>query len=217
MAKHRKRHRKHHYLAKNRHRAHRRRHRVHNPLSIPGIPRDFSAMLVPAAIGGLGAVGVDVTLAYAGSYLPATFASGWGRIALQVAAALGLGYVAGMATNKRDGQLVAAGALTVTAYSAIRQILAPTLGTTIKGLSGLADFSDYRATWSGENAVGGNPAIGAYMRQGAYMPQGRVGAYMQNQGFGRLGYMNPGSVLTGLRQKQMAAFGGFSGASDDMF
>lgn len=228
MAKHRRKrhrvknrhHRHHRHVARvsNRHRRHRRR--VQNPFKIPGIPRDYSDLLVPALLGGAGGIGVDVGLAYA-TFLPASLTSGWGRIAVQIAAALGIGYVAGMAFGKRTGTAVAAGGLTITAYSALRQVLAPTLGNSIKGLSGLADFSDYRAAWPGELAVGGSPTayaggLSAYMpRQpmGAYMARRPMGAYMPRAG---LGYMNPGSILTGIRGKQMA-LAGFGGTwSEDM-
>lgn len=205
MAKSRRR-RKHHGRAHHRrqsnrlrmrHRGHHRRRRGHrrsvnNPLRLGGF--SMQQDLVPALLGGAGAVGVDVGLAYLSPYLPAMLQSGWGRLLAQVGAAVGVGYLAGKATNGRVGKAVMAGGLVVTAYSGLRQALAPTLGQTVKGLSGLADFSDYRG-------------VGAYMPQGAYMPRalpagvGRLGAYMRAPG---LGYMNPGSVLTG---KRMGGFG----------
>lgn len=204
-------HRRHH-RARN---PHRRHHRYKNPLGLPSMG-GLSNQLVPALIGGAGAIGVDVGLAYLSPYLPALLQSGWGRIAAQVAAAVGIGFGAGALVDKETGKAVMAGALTITAYSALRQVLAPTLGASVKGLSGLADFSDYTPStnWSGGYAVGSNlsaymgptrsgPGVGAYMRQGAYMPQGR------------LGNMNPGSFLA----KQMSAYmpaGHLGYATDDM-
>ncbi len=146
-------------------------------------------MLVPAGIGAVSAVALDVIVAYLP--LPAAVASGWGNIAVKAVGAVGLGVVAGMVAGKRNGMLVGAGALTVVGYEAVKTALAPTLGTTIKGLSGLADFADF-------NDVG----VGAYMGREAAPAQGQVGAYM-----------NPAAMLTNqgaaspaasLRAKQVA-------------
>lgn len=213
------RHHRHHSRARtrvaNRHRRH--RHRRSNPFKIGGFSLQHD--LIPALVGGAGAVGVDVGLAYLSPYLPAFLQSGWGRLLAQAVAAVGIGYGARVMIDSRTGAAVTAGGLVVTAYSGLRQVLAPTLGTTVKGLSGLADFSDYqRSGWDGAQMTQA-PALSAYMPQGAYMrAPGLAGGRM-----GRLGYMNPGSVLTGLRQKQLAAympqsgFGSFGGAySEDM-
>lgn len=203
MARHRRRkharvknrHHRHHAARSSNRFHHKRRRRVSNPLSIPGIPKSISGDLVPALLGGAGAVGVDVLLAYLSPYLPATFATGWGRLAAQVAAAIGVGYGVGLGFGKRTGDAAMVGGLVVTAYSGLRQVLAPTIGTSVKGLSGLADFSDYNQAAAGQFAVGGNitgAGLGAYMRPG-------MGAYMPRA---QLGYMNPGAILTGYRQKQ---------------
>lgn len=200
--------RRHHNYRGRMHRKARRR--VNNPFSLGGF--SLKADLVPALVGGAGAVGVDIALAYASPYLPAFLTSGWGRLLAQTAAAVAVGMAAGAAIDKRTGAAVTAGGLVVTAYSGLRQALAPTLGQSIKGLSGLADFSDYtNSGWSGVNAVSAPPLSaympnGAYMRAGAYMPQG---AYMP-----RLGYMNPAPALgpgVGIRGKQamLAGLNGF--------
>lgn len=222
MAKHKRRakhsRKPHSHRATNRHRAHsrrthsRRRHRSTNPLKLPSMG-GLGHQVVPALIGGAGAIGVDVALAYAAPYLPAMLTSGWGRIGAQVLAALGLSMVATKVVDRETGKAVLAGALIITAYSSLRQVLAPTLGASVKGLSGLADFSDYQDSgWSGGRAVGGTPLS-------AYMPQGRLGAYMRAPG---LGYMNPGAILTGIRGRQLAAYmpsaglGSFGSGGDGM-
>jgi hypothetical protein len=186
---------------------HRRRRRASNPLKLPSMG-GLEQQLVPALIGGGGAIGVDVGLAYLSPYLPGFLQSGWGRIAAQVLGAVGIGFIAGKVAGRETGKAALAGALTITAYSALRQTLAPTLGTSVKGLSGLADFSDYSpaSNWSGGYAVGSN--LSAYMPAGAYMKTG------PGMGMGRLGYMNPGSFL----QKQMGAYmptSGFGGYDSD--
>lgn len=160
--------------------AHHRRHR--NP--VESTMQEVTSMLVPAGIGAVSAVALDVIVAYLP--LPTTIQTGWGNIAIKALGAVGLGVVAGMVAGKKNGLLVGAGALTVVGYDAVKAALAPTLGTSIKGLSGLADFADF-------NDVG----VGAYMNQ-----PGQIGAYM-----------NPAAMLTGpaaampaatLRAKQVA-------------
>jgi hypothetical protein len=206
--------------ASNPHRRHyRHTRRYKNPLGLPAMG-GLGHQVVPALIGGAGAIGVDIGLAYAAPYLPAFLQSGWGRIGAQVGAALALGFGASKLIDRETGKAVMAGALTITAYSALRQALAPTLGASVKGLSGLADFSDYTpaTNWSGGYAVGSN--LSAYMPQGAYMRAPAMGAYYPGRGtsfqpIGRLGYMNPGSFL----QKQMGAYmptSGFGMSGDDM-
>lgn len=189
-----------------------RRRKTHiNPfraLSARGLTHDVTAALVGAG----GAVLTDVGMAYAAPYLPASLQSGWLNVLARAAMALGVGFVAGKVVGRDTGKAVAAGGLIVVAYSGLKQALAPTLGTSIKGLSGLADFGDYRPAYGGESlAMVGGGGMGAYM-------QPRIGAYM-----------SPGSVLapanvSPLRAKQMGAymrgglgsFGGGSGYSEDM-
>jgi hypothetical protein len=141
-------------------RRHHRRHR--NPFGRQG--NEIMSMLVPAGIGAVSAVALDVIVAYLP--LPATVATGWGSIAVKAVGAVGLGFLAGMVAGKRNGVLVGAGALTVVGYDAVKAALAPTLGTTIKGLSGLADFGDY--TSMGAYMQSGQP-LGAYMNPGSFV------------------------------------------------
>lgn len=167
--------------------------------------------LVPAAIGGAGAIGVDIGLAYLSPYLPAFLQSGWGRIGAQVLASVGIGFAAGKMVDRQTGQAALVGALTITAYSALRQVLAPTLGASVKGLSGLADFSDFTPTsWSGGYAVGAN--MGAYMKPG-------MGAYLTSTNapprIGMGAYMNPGSFLAKNRMGAYMQHSGFGGYDSD--
>lgn len=164
----RRRHRRNPLFAR-RHRASRRHHRRYrNPFQRQ--TNEVVSMLVPAGIGAVSAVALDVIVAYLP--LPTAVATGWGNIAVKAVGAIGLGFIAGMVAGKRNGVLVGAGALTVVGYDAVKMALAPTLGTSIKGLSGLADFGDYTD-------------MGAYMAQ-----PGAVGAYMTPQ-VGMGAYMNP--------------------------
>lgn len=198
--------RKHH-----RHRSKRHRHMAINPFkafSTRGAMHDITGALVGAA----GAVLTDVAIAYLPSTVMPTFLqSGWGNILLRAGVAVGVGAVAGMAVGKQTGKALAAGGLIVVAYSGLKQALAPTLGTSIKGLSGLADFGDYTPAYGGQTAAMLGSNLGAYMRpMGAYMrPMGNFGSQ------GRLGaYMNPAAFVQAspIRQKQMSGFGHYHSA-----
>lgn len=185
------------------------RRRTHNPFSIRGV----TGSIMPALIGAGGAVATDVAMAYLP--VPATLQSGWLNILTRAAVAIGVGFVAGAVTNKQLGKEVAAGGLIVVAYSGLKQALAPTLGTSIKGLSGLADFGDYRAAvpYGSEATVMSGGGMGAYMqpRLGAYM-QPRLGAYMNPAAFVGGGSAAAASPIT-QRQRAFSGFGRFAGSS----
>ena len=186
---HRRHHRRHTNTFRRRHkvRAHnafrrRHRHRRSNPFSLRGAMGEFT----PALYGAAGGVGLDIALAYIP--LPAALQSGYANSAVRIAGAIGLGALAGMAFGRRTGALVGAGALTVQLYSILRGIAQSTIGASVKGLSGLADFKDYSLA---------GPGMGAYMRP-------RIGAYMRG---GMGAYMNPGTVVSGLAGRGLASRG----------
>lgn len=169
--------------------ARRGRGRMRNPFDAKGL----TAAIVPAAIGGAGAVGLDIALAYLP--LPAALQTGWGNYATKIAGSFAVGYLGGMALGKEKGHLITAGALTVSLYTILRALAQQSLGTSVKGLSGLADFRDYRRSAMGAymdpatvirrpatGAVPARTAISAQpARMGAYM-QRPMGAYMRNRG-----------------------------------
>lgn len=105
------------------------RYRRKNPV---GFLSDFMSQLVPAAIGGAGALGVDVLMAVLP--VPDTIKNGPFKPVVRVAAAIGLGMVAGMVKDKRFGNQVAAGALTVIAYDTMKGMLSKVAGGKIPGL-----------------------------------------------------------------------------------
>jgi len=74
--------------------------------------------LVPAAIGGAGALGLDI--AFGLLPLPANVKTGPLAPAAKIGGAILLGMVARRVTNKKTGDMVAAGAITVAVYSAVR-------------------------------------------------------------------------------------------------
>lgn len=165
-------------------RATRRRYR-RNPSAMGGFKsmlslRGLTNTLVPAAIGGAGALGVDLALSYMPG-LPEWFSTPTGKIVARVVGAIGVGVIAGMLTNRRTGALVTSGALTVTAYGAIKSFAVQTFPQ-LAGISPpeYGDFSDTRLGY-----LDPAPRLGAYMQRnvgvGAYMQRNTgVGAYMRD-------------------------------------
>jgi hypothetical protein len=90
--------------------------------------------LMPAGVGAIGAIGLDVALSYATPMLPASLQSGIGRTAVRVAGAVGVGYIAGMVMGRRFGEQVTAGALTVTLYDLLK-------GYAAQVLPGLSEYN----------------------------------------------------------------------------
>jgi len=79
--------------------------------------------LIPSAVGAAGALGVDLLLGYATPYLPASVTTGPMVPLTKIAAAVGLGLLAQMATKDRSiSEQVTAGAITVVAYDYIRNM-----------------------------------------------------------------------------------------------
>lgn len=76
--------------------------------------------LFPSAVGAIGALGVDVALGYANPFLPSFMTSGIGVPLTKIAGAVGIGMAAGMLTNRRIGEQVMAGAITVVMYNWLR-------------------------------------------------------------------------------------------------
>lgn len=156
----------------------RRRSRRRNP-RVLGMSLNPMAVvrgtIVPAAIGGVGAVGLDIALAYLP--IPDTFKSGLPATLTKLIAAIGLGWLAGKAIGSDKGRLITLGAVTVMGYQFIRDQAKAALPT-VKGLGGYSDYVDYRLT-ADRTGVG---ALDAYMAPGP----------------ARLGYMSPAPVLSGL-------------------
>lgn len=184
-ARHRRRHvnRIHHRHHARRHHSYNRR-RVKNPrhsgghtIALRNVVREA---IVPAAIGGAGALALDVVMGYVNRYLPATFQSGWFNLLVKGAGAVALGTVAGRFLGRSRGNVVMIGALTVTAYSGIRSAAARA------GIPGLAGYSDYTPF---------------PMRMGAYM-RGATGTH----GIQGLGYVSPGAVIAPNLSPKLGAY-----------
>lgn len=175
--------RRHHY-------ARRRRHRNPRDFSV----RSVTGVLVPAAIGGVGAIGLDVAWGYGAQYLPAQVQTGWLAAAVKVAGAIGIGWGLRRFTPLRSEWVHAAvgGAVTVIAYQTLRDA-AKNAFPDVKGLGGYADYIDYRV---GAYMPGGAPGMGAYM------PGGAPG----------MGFYNPAPLLDASGNQTMASLHGFAGA-----
>lgn len=158
-----------------------RRRRRHNPRFLP---MGLKEALVPAAIGGAGALTLDIALGYIP--MPAALNNTFGRLAVKVAGAIGLGFAAGFVTSKHNARMFTAGALTVIAYGAIRDgakaVLPATVIAKIPGLQGIDthDLSDLRMGYT-------NPApmLQGYDGMGAYMDRTALGGGLD-------AYMGPG-------------------------
>jgi hypothetical protein len=109
----------------------RRRARRSNP-SMPGFVRDAMGALVPSAIGGAGALAVDVAMA--ALPLPAMLTSPAIKPIARVGAAITIGALAGMLVNRRIGSQVMAGGLTVVMYDTIKAMAAKVLGGKVPGV-----------------------------------------------------------------------------------
>jgi len=149
-----------------------RRHRRRNPrFSMSGI----KDAMVPALFGAAGAVGLDIVLGYVP--LPAALQSQYAKYGVKIAGSLAMGWAASKVLGRQKGMAVGAGALTVTAYGILRDLLAkfvPSLG-----VSGYEEIS-LNGYDPASVIQGALPNMGAYMQPGvgAYIQPG-VGAYME--------------------------------------
>lgn len=102
-------------------RHHRRRRARRNP--------DTGGMLMrtlfPTMVGAAGAIGTDIAMGFLP--LPDTLKTGALRPVVKGVAAVGIGWVAGLLTNKGIGNKVMAGALTVVIYDTVRSFLLRTV------------------------------------------------------------------------------------------
>lgn len=185
-----RRHRKHgkrHRRLANPHRFHMKRHggRSRRRLTNPRFTaRGVVSTITPAVIGAGGAMLLDVGMAYLP--LPTALQSGWGKVAAQVGGALALGFLAGKVRfiGHRNAALFTGGALTIIAYNALRPMIAQAIGDKVKGLSGLADFGDYRGMGAYINpapVLQGSSGVGAYLPSGGAL-RTRMGAYYPGMG-----------------------------------
>jgi hypothetical protein len=158
--------RRHRLYKTNPHRRHKRYRR--NP-SLRGFrPMAFMKdTLMPSAVGAAGALGLDMLLGFVP--LPDMLKTPTMRPIVRIAGAVGIGIVAGMVTNKRIGEQVGAGALTVVLYDTLKgfvQAQFPTLA--------LGDLPSYNQI----EYLSPAPQVGAYVTSDSQ--NSPVGEYVYN-------------------------------------
>lgn len=126
-------------LLANPRRHHRRRsRRVHhmrrNPRRLSGggrfsVRRFMNDALIPAGIGAVGALGVNIALGYITPSLPVSLQSGIMNTGVKIAGAVAIGMAAGMVAGKRFGEQAMAGAITVTLYDLLKGYAASAMPT----------------------------------------------------------------------------------------
>lgn len=145
-------------------------------------PRGLMHTLTPAVGGAAGALALDVALSYVPKEkLPSFLQTPWGSTGVKVLGAIVLGMAVGKFVNRRAGALAATGALTVTAYSVLKDFMAKNLPQV--PVSGIdppmgSDYSDTRLAYVNPAPMLQGRGMGAYMgRPTNAMP---VGAYMRD-------------------------------------
>lgn len=186
---HTRRRRAHTFVAKRRRHVHRnprhvRRRRHRNPVAVAGM----NGLLMPVAIGAVGAVGIDILWGYLQSYFGTLFsASPILNVLAKAGVAVAAGYGAGKLVGRQKGRYIMAGALTVYGYELVESLVkqfAPTLpfaggmGAYMKGL--------------GSTNYNPAPYLGG--------PMGRVGAYVPDSLNGL------GGVAGGATSPEMGMF-----------
>ena len=175
----------------------RMRRRRRNPRDMTGTL--LSDYLLPAGIGAVSAVALNIAWGYIAPNLPESVQSGMGALAAQAGVVIVAGAVLSRAMPRHNRGITAGvvGALTVVAYSAATQLLS---GSGF-GVSGLHDYRRYRRV--------GN--LNAYMRMPGASPMalparpgsGGVRAPGNSPRIGRVGWVSPSPALRGLRGPPM--------------
>ncbi len=113
--------------------------------------------MMPAAVGGMGALGVDILLGFLP--LPAAIQTGAMRPVVRIAAAIGLGMIASKVANRKLGEQVTAGALTVVLYDTIKGGVRSVMPE-LPGLSGYPSLSYVNAALPMGEYVANAPVVG---------------------------------------------------------
>jgi hypothetical protein len=164
----------------------RRRSRMFRRLRNPR--GDFMGTLGAAAIGAVGAIGLNVAYGYVSPYLPTGLQTGLAQSAVLGVGALGLGYLVGRFVSKEIGEDVAFGGLTVVMFNAASS-LANSAGLPVP--TTMAGYGDYTPRRLGAY-LPGRPGTTGF---GAYMVGRPATSGFRNTG---LGYVSPAPVVRGL-------------------
>ncbi len=120
-------------------RHHRRRLR-RNPSGGKLRPMQFTKeTLMPAVVGGVGAVGLDMVMGFLSPKLPVSLQTGPAQTLMKLLGAVALGLGVGMATSRKTGEMVAVGGITVVLYDTVKGFVStqfPTLPMAGLGYTG---------------------------------------------------------------------------------
>lgn len=101
---------------------HRRRRRHRNPIA--GSLGEMGTVIIPAAIGAGGALGLNILLGYL-KFLPASLQSGYGRAGVQIAGALAVGALGPkVGLPRRTATAIAAGISVIALYDIASNLVA---------------------------------------------------------------------------------------------
>lgn len=135
--------------------------------SLSGISRD----MIPAGIGAVGALGVDIALGYIKPMLPAGMTGPLIDPLVRLGGAMAVGFVAGKVMGKRFGEQAMAGALTVAMYDIVKGFVrqaAP--GLLSEYVGGYYDDGGYDAIGYVSPAAQVGEYVGDYNTGGEYIP-----------------------------------------------
>lgn len=146
------------------------RYRRKNPMG--GVGEFMTNTLVPSAIGGAGALALDVLLGVLP--LPANMKTGPLAPVVKVAGAVALGMGAGLVVKRRMAEQFAAGAITVTLYNVAKGLLVKVGGGKIPGLAGDDGMQEYVGEYIAGDEVPQIGYVDSGMQVGEYVGDGET-------------------------------------------
>lgn len=155
--------------------------------STAGVGKITSA-LMPAAIGAGGALALGMLWTKFSASIPATFQTGAMGSVAQIAAAMGLGVLAGKVAGRQVGMQVAAGAITVTMFNLFSSYAS---GSGLLAAGGAGSYGGYNGAYTAAGGYGGYATGVAGLGAGPRMRRrGRMGRYVGMNGVARYVGMN---------------------------
>lgn len=145
-----------HYRARarrpNRRRRHHARRRHSNPrFHLPSARGMVGAYIIPAVIGGVGGLVLDLAWGFLAPKLPPSVQTGYAGLAAKLAVVLGVAFGVNkfMPRLRVQTNRAAIGGATVLAYGAIKGIAQSVLPATTPGLAGYIDYQSYALPGAG--------------------------------------------------------------------
>lgn len=144
-----------HARRRNPRRHHARRRRSNPRFALKSVGRGVvGGYIIPAAVGGLGGLVLDVAWGYIAPKVPLSFQSGYAGLAAKLGVVLAAAYAMNRFVPKFRTQThrAAVGAATVLAYGAIKGAAQSVLPATTPGLHGYIDYQSYALPGAGRLA-----------------------------------------------------------------